>query len=252
MSFFGKNIRKIRTVKNLSQQAFADVFDLKRGTLGAYEEGRSEPKIETIIKVANHFSIDIGALLTRELTVNELLKFKTDVDTLSIDSETLKLSEVPLITEKLQAEYLAYHDKSAFIAQMPRLKLPLDPEAKYLAYTVSNLEMSSNTNGFFPQDVVIGMEQSLQKLDALTAGSLVLLLTEDALFFRRLHATTESITLKADHPHISDITIKHKQVKALWLVCYTFLNRVPEINQDLDTKLSFLSQELQRIKDKLA
>ena len=46
MSFFGKNIKKIRSVKSLSQQAFADLFDLKRGTLGAYEEGRSEPKIE--------------------------------------------------------------------------------------------------------------------------------------------------------------------------------------------------------------
>jgi len=79
MSFFGKNIRKIRSVKTLSQQAFAELFDLKRGTLGAYEEGRSEPKIETIIKIANYFSIPIDDLLTRELTVNELLKFKSSL-----------------------------------------------------------------------------------------------------------------------------------------------------------------------------
>ena len=65
MSFFGKNIKKIRSVKNLSQQAFADLFDLKRGTLGAYEEGRSEPKIDTIIKVAKYFSIGIDSLLPR-------------------------------------------------------------------------------------------------------------------------------------------------------------------------------------------
>ena len=54
MSYFGKNIRKIRNVKKLSQQAFAELFELKRGTLGAYEEERSEPRIETIIKIANH------------------------------------------------------------------------------------------------------------------------------------------------------------------------------------------------------
>ena len=75
MSFFGKNIKKIRGVKGLSQQAFADLFDLKRGTLGAYEEGRSEPKIETIIKIANYFSITIDHMLTAELTVNQLLRF---------------------------------------------------------------------------------------------------------------------------------------------------------------------------------
>ena len=54
MSLFGKNIRKIRNVRNMSQQSFADLFDLKRGTLGAYEEGRSEPRIETILKIANY------------------------------------------------------------------------------------------------------------------------------------------------------------------------------------------------------
>ena len=55
MSYFGKNIRKIRSLKSLSQQAFAELFDLKRGTLGAYEEGRSEPKLETLIKIASNF-----------------------------------------------------------------------------------------------------------------------------------------------------------------------------------------------------
>ena len=69
MSYFGKNIRKIRSLKSLSQQAFAELFNLKRGTLGAYEEGRSEPKIETLIKIANYFSIPIDELLTTELII---------------------------------------------------------------------------------------------------------------------------------------------------------------------------------------
>ncbi|MTI32320.1 helix-turn-helix domain-containing protein, partial [Xanthovirga aplysinae] len=49
MSYIGKNIRKIRSVKKLSQAAFAQLFDLGRATVGAYEEGRAEPKIDTII-----------------------------------------------------------------------------------------------------------------------------------------------------------------------------------------------------------
>ena len=81
MSFFGKNVKKIRGVKRLSQQAFADIFLLKRATLGAYEEGRSEPKIDTIIKVANHFSISIDVMLTKEITVNQLLRFNEGITT---------------------------------------------------------------------------------------------------------------------------------------------------------------------------
>ena len=49
MSYIGKNIKKIRSVKKLSQSAFADIFGLKRTSIGAYEEGRAEPKIDKVI-----------------------------------------------------------------------------------------------------------------------------------------------------------------------------------------------------------
>ncbi|MEP5132314.1 helix-turn-helix domain-containing protein, partial [Nonlabens ulvanivorans] len=110
MSFFGKNIKKIRGIKSLSQQAFADLFDLKRGTLGAYEEGRSEPKIETIIKIANYFSISIDDILTAELTVNQLLKFNDRLTLTPEELEREQFAQVPCITEKLADDYLEYYD----------------------------------------------------------------------------------------------------------------------------------------------
>ncbi|MBC8084861.1 MAG: helix-turn-helix transcriptional regulator, partial [Hymenobacter sp.] len=75
MSYVGKNIRKIRTVKKLSQAAFAELFGLARPSVGAYEEGRSEPKMETLIQIAQHFGLSVDLLLTKELTVNELYNF---------------------------------------------------------------------------------------------------------------------------------------------------------------------------------
>lgn len=101
MPFFGKNIKKIRSIKSLSQQAFADLFSLKRGTLGAYEEGRSRPKIDTVIKVANYFSISMDSLLKRDLTVNELMHFKTelmDVGLTSMSKVMSGLKEVPFLS----------------------------------------------------------------------------------------------------------------------------------------------------------
>lgn len=75
MSFFGKNIRKIRSIKKISQTEFARIFDISRASVGSYEEGRAEPKIEIISKVANHFSITLDELINKELTVNELYHF---------------------------------------------------------------------------------------------------------------------------------------------------------------------------------
>ncbi|THV56677.1 helix-turn-helix domain-containing protein [Chryseobacterium candidae] len=86
MSFFGTNIKKIRQVKGLSQKAFADLFDLNRGVISSYEEGRAEPKIETILKVANHFSLNLDKLLTEIIQVNQLVSV-SDIDQLMLFPE---------------------------------------------------------------------------------------------------------------------------------------------------------------------
>lgn len=86
MSFFGTNIKKIRQVKGLSQKAFADLFDLNRGVISSYEEGRAEPKIETILKVANHFNLNLDKLLTEILQVNQLVSV-SDIDQLMLFPE---------------------------------------------------------------------------------------------------------------------------------------------------------------------
>lgn len=72
MSFFGANIKTIRQAKGLSQQAFADLFDLTRGVIGAYEEGRSEPKISTLLTVVHYFNLDLDKFLTVPLTIDDL------------------------------------------------------------------------------------------------------------------------------------------------------------------------------------
>lgn len=72
MSYFGKNIRKIRNAKKISQTAFADLFNLKRGSIGAYEEGRAEAKIDTVIEIADYFQLTLDQLLRKELTINEI------------------------------------------------------------------------------------------------------------------------------------------------------------------------------------
>ncbi|AZA81322.1 hypothetical protein C1637_01730 [Chryseobacterium lactis] len=86
MSFFGTNIKKIRQVKGLSQKAFADLFDLNRGVISSYEEGRAEPKIDTILKVANHFNLNLDKLLTEILQVNQLVSV-SDIDQLMLFPE---------------------------------------------------------------------------------------------------------------------------------------------------------------------
>jgi transcriptional regulator with XRE-family HTH domain len=250
MSFFGKNIKKIRGVKGLSQQAFADLFDLKRGTLGAYEEGRSEPKIDTLIKIANYFSIAIDDLLTAELTVNQLLQFN---DALALSPEDLEreiFAEVPCITEKTADDYLEYYDNEAFINDLPKVSLPLNTEKEFRAYTVTNLEMTSHDKGLYPKDIVIGEKVPSTVIKKLNNGTVVLCVCEKGIILRRLYLTDKGIVLRADHKNLDDIKITIKDVLELWRVRYVFFRRLPEITTDFEDKLALLELQMRELKSK--
>lgn len=251
MSFFGRNIKKIRKVKNLSQQAFADLFDLKRATLGAYEEGRSEPKIETIIKVANYFSIYIDQLLTRELTVNELLKFKGDITTDTNELILEKFTEIPCITESNMQDYTLYHDKTTFVNQMPKLKLPVKNSLELRGFTITNLEMTTQDKGLYPNDVVVGHYFPINKIKDLLNGTLVLILISGKLILRRIYVLKDKVVLRADHSNIEDKEYLTKDIKEIWKIKYSFFKRIPEFKDDVEDQLSILANELNKIKNQL-
>ncbi|KAF9660171.1 helix-turn-helix transcriptional regulator [Tenacibaculum sp. ZH5_bin.1] len=251
MSFFGKNIKKIRSVKRLSQQAFAELFNLKRATLGAYEEGRSEPKIDTIIKIANYFSIPIDNLLTSELTVNNLLQFKEDLtlETEKLSKETFTI--IPCITEKTITEYIKHHNKTSFIDDLSKIQLPINSQKKLRAYTVSNLEMANHNNGLYPNDIVIGQFTPNNTIKNLKNGELTLTLVKNEMILRKLYIENDSVTLRANHKNIPDKTFSITDIKELWKIQYVFFNRIPDLNTSIENKLSFLEQELLKLKREL-
>ena len=242
MSFFGTNIKKIRKLKSLSQMKFAELFALKRGTLGAYEEGRSEPKIETIINVANYFSIPIDDLLKRELSINELLKFNTDLTT---DESKLRKAfpRIPLITKANQSDYIKYNQKVSFIENMPYIKWPIDVGDKtYRFFEVSDLEMSDSQGGLYPKDVVLFEKTELENLDQ----NLPVLVVYEDIKLRRLVKSGKEIHLVADHPAIETIVISNSDVKEIWVLSGLFQKyRQMDSQSDLQTQINQLNKKVE-------
>ena len=134
MSFIGKNIKKIRTVKKINQVDFAELFGLARASVGSYEEGRAEPKVDTIIAIANHFGISIDLLLKKELTVNELYRFdifrpellggevaEPKATLQQPESSAIAAPGIPLISASVVGEYVVLKGTNTFTAQQPQL-----------------------------------------------------------------------------------------------------------------------------------
>lgn len=246
---FGKNIKKIRNVKGLSQQAFAEMFDLKRAALGAYEEGRSNPKLETVLKIANHFHIGVDELLSTELTVNRLLHFNDSITTNTADLKIEVFAQIPCITEALQADFIQHHNKKSFTDKMPRLHLPLGSDAGYMAYTISGLEMTWQGKGFFPKDIVIGKKVAAADWPALPQGALLLVLTGGRLVFRRAFLQNNRLQLRADYEHMEPIEIAVQDIVCLWEICHVFHYRIPPKNDALEERLAMLEKEILAVKN---
>lgn len=61
------NIRWLRKQHNFSQQQLADVIEVKRPLLAAWEEGRSVPQNDHLIAISDYFSVSVDELLRHEL-----------------------------------------------------------------------------------------------------------------------------------------------------------------------------------------
>jgi transcriptional regulator with XRE-family HTH domain len=250
MSFFGKNIKKIRTIKGLSQAAFAELFGLKRAALGAYEEQRSEPKIETIIKIANYFSIKIDTLLTNEITVNELLQFKENLINYSEDIKKESFAKVPCITENNSLEYPKHFKNDVYIDEMPFLQLPIDTNKTYRAFTVATLEMTNQDKGFYPKDIIIGEKIPTMMIKNINNGTLVFAVVGESILFRRIDITDENVTFRADHKNLEEAIYKMSDIKEVWEVRSVFCPRIPDFSTSVEDKLMSMQQEILKMKAK--
>lgn len=125
MTKIGANIKKIRTTKGLSQQAFAELFALTRGNISSYEENRAEPRIETVIQIANYFNIPLNQFITQNLSIHEILKYNGD-RLIEDEKQTTnrQLRQIPYVNDgiymKCTYRELSFLDRETF----PKLTLP--------------------------------------------------------------------------------------------------------------------------------
>jgi len=66
MLTFGNRLKQLRENENLTQQELADIINVNgKQIISGYENGKSEPDLALLIKIADHFSISVDYLLGR-------------------------------------------------------------------------------------------------------------------------------------------------------------------------------------------
>lgn len=253
MSHVGHNIRKIRGVKSLSQSDFADLFDLKRGTIGAYEEGRAEPKIDTIVDIAKYFGISLDDLIGRELSVNDLYRFdifRKDFNEGVKHNLVLKSSPVGVVPVPFVSEvwFDRYFENNFDTALLPTLSLPLPKGKDYRAFEIRDSAMLQNGIGIGTRDVVVGMRPDKFDVNRLEINKIYLLETSSEVLLRRVTSKSLSqVVLDAEAPSSYQITLNTKDVKAIWQVMLGCTKNIGIGNQ-LTDNLKDLQNEIKLLK----
>lgn len=62
-SNFAQNLRLFRRMNGLTQSEISELVGIKRPRIGAYEEGRAEPPLNVLIKIANVLKVTIDKLV---------------------------------------------------------------------------------------------------------------------------------------------------------------------------------------------
>ena len=192
MTKIGENIKKLRQVKNLTQQSFADLFEVSRGNISSYEEKRAEPKIETISKIAKYFSIPIGHLIEKNLTVNEILHFDNYFEEGNPLQNVKNMSKIPFLSREVLQEK---KDLESNIDKYPSIFFPIYNSHDFIALEY-NSGMGAPIDFPYEEPTILFFENLEVENLHLLEDKFGLFLVEDDVMIGKYHTQESQLILE--------------------------------------------------------
>src|SRR5580704_13069330 len=134
MTKINENIRFLRKQHGWTQDQFAQRLNVKRSLVGAYEEGRAEPRLELIQKMAELFQTTVDQLIGNDITqpkTDEKFIRGKEVRIITVDSH--KKDNIELVPHKAAAGYLNGFADPEYVRELPKFKLPVLSQGTYRA-----------------------------------------------------------------------------------------------------------------------
>jgi transcriptional regulator with XRE-family HTH domain len=217
MKIISKNIKHLRGLKKLSQEALAEELKVSRSRIGSYEENRSSPTLEFLIGLSDYFKLPIDILLRNDLTKSKDSSFieigdKRVLFPISVDEDGENLIEI--VPVKASAGYLNGYDDPEYIEQLQKIKLPFLPTGKHRAFPIKGDSMLPMKDGSF----VIG--KFIEDRSEITSGKTYVLITlNDGMVYKRVYhqPTTEpSLLLVSDNTTYQPYEVPLNEILELW------------------------------------
>lgn len=217
MAYFASNLKYLRSQKKLTQSQLAEALGLNRPVIGAYEEGRSEPKISTLMQMAGFFNVGLDDFLGMDLAGDGYRGSSgLQVLPITVDRESGE-ERITVVPVKAVAGYNSSFGDLEYIGSLPHFDLPIKELPRNYTYRMFQVEGESMLP-VFPGSYVLGSYELDHR--QVGGGSMYVLVTTEGVVFKRVERDGERgvFRLISENPQFGAYEVGFDEVKEVWRV----------------------------------
>jgi transcriptional regulator with XRE-family HTH domain len=241
MGLVNENIKWLRKKERLTQEQLAEKIGIKRSLLGAYEEGRADPRLNNLLNIARQFDVSVDTLLTKDVSrmSDEQLRAHSSTGggitdnfrVLSITVDNEDRENIELVPQKAAAGYLNGYSDPEYLEDLPRFRLPnLPGGATYRAFEISGDSMLP----LMPGTIIVG--SYVESLSDVRDGKTYILVTQgEGVVYKRVFRQRDtrgkeesSFNLVSDNRSYDPYQVNLDEVLEIWEARAYISSQFPE------------------------
>ncbi|WP_026998398.1 XRE family transcriptional regulator [Eisenibacter elegans] len=260
--FLSKNLKYLRERNNRqTQENLADALGITRSAVSSYEDGRAEPKLVVMNRIAQYFNITLDQLLNVDLSrmreediarQREVSKYASAhnlrILTITVDKENNE--NVELVPEKARAGYTTGYSDPNYLSNLPKYQLPFLPQGKtYRAFEITGDSMLP----LLPNTIVIG-EYVTNWTDLRDGQTCIVVSKNEGIVLKKVYNRIKdraTLLLKSTNIQYRPYEIPAEEVLEIWKFSAYISRELPEevhSYHELREAFDRLEEEVQELK----
>jgi transcriptional regulator with XRE-family HTH domain len=230
MASLNENLRTLRKKLQLTQDEFAQKLGIKRSLVGAYEEGRAEPRAELLQRMAESFGVSMESLISVDLTKADPkppTTFNRGREVLVVTVDQNRKENIEFVPIKASAGYLNGYADPEYVKELPRFNLPILKQGTYRAFEIKGDSMLP----LMPGSIVVG--EYVEKLNDIKSGKTYILVTQhEGVVYKRVFNYLDEngkLFLVSDNRQYAPYQIDGEDVFEVWSAKAYISVQFPEV-----------------------
>lgn len=218
--YFSQNLQYLRKMlpNKVSQETLAEELEMKKPTLGSYESGRAEPKYADLLKFANYYEVNVGDLLTKDLSQDPMRGKQNVFNSFRILTSTVNAANeenIEYVPLKATAGYVAGYGDLEFIEKLPVFQVPFLPNnKKYRVFPIQGDSMLPLKEGS------LVFAEYIEDWWNIKNGTVCIVVTKDeGIVLKRVYnylTEKKLMVLKSNNERYAPYAVMGEDIKEMW------------------------------------